>query len=69
MNTPLKNKRIDEGKTQQNVSDLANISLKSYQRIEAGRNSPGVLIALRIADVLKVKSLREFRELFGTGDR
>lgn len=69
MNTPLKNKRIDEGKTQQNVSDLANISLKSYQRIEAGRNSPGVLIALRIAEVLKVKSLREFRDLFSTEDR
>lgn len=69
MNTPLKNKRIDEGKTQQNVSDLANISLKSYQRIEAGQNSPSVRVALRIAEALKVKSLREFRDLFSTEDR
>lgn len=53
MNTRLRERREQQGKTQQEVADLANISLKSYQRIEKGVQDPAVSVAILIAKALK----------------
>ena len=52
MNTWLRERREQQGKTQQEIADLANISLKSYQRIERGAQGPSVSIAKLIAKAL-----------------
>lgn len=53
MNASLRETRKEQGKTQQQMADLAGISLKSYQRIENGVQDPSVSVAKRIAKVLK----------------
>lgn len=53
MNERLRNRREQQGKTQQEIADLANISLKSYQRIEKGVQDPAVSVAILIAKALK----------------
>lgn len=53
MNATLRQERIRQGKTQQQVADLVGISLKSYQRIEKGVQDPAVSIAILIAKALK----------------
>lgn len=53
MNGRLRNRREQQGKTQQEIADLANISLKSYQRIEKGVQDPSVSVAILIAKALK----------------
>ena len=53
MNTRLRERREQQGKTQQEIADLANISLKSYQRIEKGVQDPAVSVAKLIAKALK----------------
>ncbi len=53
MNDRLRSKREQQGKTQQEVADFANISLKSYQRIEKGVQDPSVSVAILIAKALK----------------
>ena len=53
MNTRLRERRDQQGKMQQEVADLANISLKSYQRIEKGVQDPSVSVAKLIAKALK----------------
>lgn len=53
MNATLRETRKEQGKTQQQMADLAGISLKSYQRIENGVQDPSVSVAKRIAKVLK----------------
>lgn len=53
MNTRLRERRELQGKTQQEIADFANISLKSYQRIEKGVQDPAVSVAILIAKALK----------------
>ncbi|MGI5905209.1 MAG: helix-turn-helix transcriptional regulator [Candidatus Pararuminococcus gallinarum] len=53
MNATLRETRKEQGKTQQQMADLAGISLKSYQRIENGVQDPSVSVAKRIAKALK----------------
>ena len=53
MNASLRETRKEQGKTQQQMADLAGISLKSYQRIENGVQDPSVSVAKRIAKALK----------------
>ena len=53
MNTRLRERREQQGRTQQQIADLANISLKSYQRIEKGEQDPSITVAKLIAKALK----------------
>jgi len=53
MNDRLRERRKQQGKTQQEIADLAGISLKSYQRIEKGEQDPAVSVAKLIAKALK----------------
>lgn len=53
MNERLRNRREQQGRTQQEIANLANISLKSYQRIERGVQDPSVTVAILIAKALK----------------
>ncbi len=51
--------REQSGKTQAQVAKEANISVRLYQFYETDQKEPGVRTAIRIADVLNVKDLRE----------
>ena len=51
------------GLTQVEVAEKANITERAYQNYEAGRK-PKSDVAIRIADVLRVKSYRDFKDLF-----
>ena len=51
------------GKTQSQVAEEAGTSQQAYQRYEYGTRVPNVETAIRIADALGVKDLRE---LFGS---
>lgn len=53
MRERLRMAREQQGKTQQQIADLANISLKSYQRIEKGEQDPSVTVAILIAKAVK----------------
>lgn len=53
MRERLRMAREQQGKTQQQIADVANISLKSYQRIEKGEQDPAVSVAILIAKALK----------------
>lgn len=53
MNAALRQERKRQNKTQQQIADLAGISLKSYQRIEKGVQDPAVSVAILIAKSLK----------------
>ena len=53
MRERLRMAREKQGKTQQQIADLANISLKSYQRIEKGEQDPSVTVAVLIARTVK----------------
>lgn len=52
MRTLLRERRELKGKTQLEVASSANISLKSYQRIERGKQAPSVDVAIPIAKSL-----------------
>ena len=65
MKQRLRAERKQQGKTQQQIADHANISLKSYQRIEFGKQKPSASTAILIADTLGIKSYKQFKELFG----
>lgn len=53
MRERLRMAREKQGKTQQQIADLADISLKSYQRIEKGEQAPSVTVAILIAKAVK----------------
>lgn len=64
MKNALQSKRKITGLTQVQLAKNVGISERGYQRYEADENSktyrePSVTIAIRIADVLGVKDLRE----------
>lgn len=51
--------REKSGKTQAQIAKEAGVSERVYQGYEYGQNEPGVRTAIRIADALDVKDLRE----------
>ena len=64
MNEALKAARDASGKTQVWVAEKVGISLQMYQRYEYNQNEPSVRTAIRIADVLGVKSYQDFKDIF-----
>lgn len=64
MNELLKSARQAAGKTQAQVAKEAGISEIAYQRYEYDMREPGVQTAIRIADVLGVKSYQDFKKIF-----
>ena len=64
MNEALKAARDASGKTQVWVAEKVGISLQMYQRYEYNQNEPRVRTAIRIADVLGVKSYQGFKKIF-----
>lgn len=64
MNEALKAARDASGKTQVWVAEKVGISLQMYQRYEYNQNEPSVRTAIRIADVLGVKSYQGFKKIF-----
>lgn len=48
----LINKRTELGFTQKELAQLANITTRQLQRIEAGRGNPSYNLALRLCDIL-----------------
>ena len=67
MRTELKRAREKNGKTQDCMAQKANISLKSYQRIESGTQQPSVNIAILIADAIGIESYEDFKKIFAEG--
>lgn len=65
MNINLKNKRKERGLTQAQIAAKVGITAIGYQRYEAGERVPNAPTAIRIADVLHVKTFKEFKKLFG----
>lgn len=65
MNTKLRAARERSGKTQAQVAKETRISEAQYQNIEYGTSNPNVRTAIRIADVLEISSLKQFKEIFG----
>ncbi len=64
VNTELRAARERSGKTQAQVAKEASISEAQYQNIEYGKCEPNVRTAIRIADVLGVRSYKGFTKLF-----
>ncbi len=64
MNVALRAARKKSGKTQVQVAKEALISEAQYQNIEYGKSEPNVRTAIRIADVLGIKSYEGFTKLF-----
>lgn len=61
----LRAARDVSGKTQAQVAKEIGTSEQVYQRYEYGKSEPAVRTAIRIADVLGVKSYEEFKKMFG----
>lgn len=60
----LRAAREESGKTQAQVAKEIGVSELSYQRYEYDKREPGVRTAIRIADVLGVKSYEDFKKIF-----
>ena len=63
--TKLKEAREKTGLTQEQVAEKTEISIRSYKMYEMGERKPKSDVAIRIADVLGVKSYEDFKKLFG----
>ena len=59
LNAQFKKIRLERGFTQKQVADGLNIPEQGYQRYEYGACEPTVRTAIRIADALHVKDLRQ----------
>ncbi len=64
-NEKLIEQRKKTGLTQSEVARRARISDRAYQNYESGERIPQADVAIRIADVLGVKSFKLFKEIFG----
>lgn len=62
MNSKLKTARINCGFTQLEMSVKSNITERTYQRYEAGKRTPKIKIALKIAEILKTDVNKIFTE-------
>ena len=61
----LRAAREASGKTQARVAKEVGISETHYQNIEYDKHESGVKTAIAIADALGIKTLEEFKALFG----
>ena len=50
----LKEYRIKEGFTQEEMAELLNISWRQYQRIETGKGTPSLETFIDIIEILKI---------------
>lgn len=50
----LREMRIKNNYTQQNMADLLNVALRSYQKYEQGERSPSYALLVQIGDLLDV---------------
>lgn len=64
----LKQAREKAKLTQLEVANMAGISLLSYQRYEAEMRKPNIVIAFRLADVLKTDVSKLFGDYRGTSE-
>lgn len=64
-NIDLIERRNRAGLTQVEVAKKADITDRAYQAYEAGVRIPRADVAIRIADVLSVRSYSDFKKLFG----
>lgn len=62
--TKLKEAREETGLTQEQVAEKAEISIRAYKMYEMGERKPKSDVAIRIADVLGVKSYEDFKKIF-----
>lgn len=60
----LKKKRESCGLTQKQAAQEVGTTERAYQYYEAGQREPSVRTAIRIADVLGVKTYEEFKKMF-----
>ena len=65
LNTELKNIREKMGLTQSDIAQQCGITIRAYQYIELNRRIPRADTAIAIADVLRIKSYKRFKTLFG----
>lgn len=65
VNIALKNKRKERGLTQAQLAEAVGITVTGYQRYESGERIPNAPTAIQIADVLNIKSYKQFKALFG----
>ena len=52
----LREARIQQNKTQQEMADLIGVALQSYQRYEQGEREPSLSMLITLADVLEVST-------------
>lgn len=64
-NEKLIEQREKNGLTQSEVAHRARVSDRAYQNYESGERVPKADVAIRIANVLGVKSFKLFKEIFG----
>ena len=64
LNINLKNKRTERRLTQAQVAAKVGITTVGYQRYESGERVPNAHTAIQIADILGVKSYKQFKQLF-----
>ena len=55
MSNIIKKKRLEKGISQENLANMANISITHLAEIENGNAVPSILVAQRIAKALKTK--------------
>lgn len=65
MDSELKRTREKCKLLQEEVAKKVGISWRAYQNYESGDRKPKSDVAIRIADVLGVKSYPDFKKLFG----
>jgi transcriptional regulator with XRE-family HTH domain len=51
----IKAARLSQGKTQLNVADKTGLTLRSYQRIEAGKQWPSYDTLKKISEILSIQ--------------
>lgn len=61
-NSKLKERRLEQGLTQVEVANKANISERYYQKLETQNSTPAVDIAIKLANILD----STVESLFGT---
>lgn len=60
----LKAAREASGKTQAQVAKEAGITVRGYRKLEAKDEYKAIHTAIQIADILGVKSYKQFKQLF-----
>lgn len=65
LNNKLKEVREKNGLTQSQISSICGISVMSYFRYENDERLPNVVVAIRIAEALGIRSFEKFKDLFG----